>query len=426
MALDIKNAFNSASWMKIDEALDKMRAPAYLRKMIRSYLSNRSIIVEGTEIAVTAGVPQGSVLGPLLWCVLYNEVLEMDLGVDAEFSCYADDLALLVAGKTTKKVTGRANRLADMVVDKLSSLGLTISTEKTEVVMLASKRKTRRLPFKIKGQNVLSIESTKYLGVWVSRDLHLGRHMLETASRADKAALALSSLMPNKGGPSQATRKMFARGVYAICLYAAPAWYDAMTAKSQLGDLERSVRRVLLRVCCGYRSISGPGAEVIAGIPPARLLAKERYLLARGADRRDVLRGTRTEWQRSWSAEPRAAWTRRLIPDLEKWLDRPHGEVNTSVCQMLSGHGSFRAHLEKLGASDTDKCVYCYERDTVEHALFSCRRFQWRRAILERRMGSMLSPETVVDVMCRSLDDWKEVSTYVGDVLERRERDSVV
>lgn len=170
--------------------------------------------------------------------------------------------------------------------------------------------------------------------------------------------------------------------------------------------------------------MSGPGAEVIAGIPPARLLAKERFLLARGADRRDVLRGTRTEWQQSWLSEARAAWTRRLIPDLEKWLDRPHGEINTYVCQMLSGHGSFRAHLQRLGASETDKCVYCFERDTVEHALFSCGRFTWRRAVLERKMGSSFAPEAVVDMMCRHVDGWNEVCTYVKEVMVRRECDS--
>lgn len=420
MALDIKNAFNSASWEKIDEALDRMNTPAYLREMTRSYLSNRSIIVEGEEIAVTSGVPQGSVLGPLLWCVLYNEVLEMELGPDAQLSCYADDLAVLVAGKTTAKVTGRANRVASEVVDKLSSLGLTIATDKTEIVMLSSKRKTREVAFKIKDKDVSSIESAKYLGVWVSRDLNLGRHMNETASKADKAALALSSLMPNRGGPSPGTRRMFARGVYAICLYAAPAWFEAISAKKQLGDLERSTRRILLRVCCGYRSLSGPAAEVIAGIPPTRLLAKEKFLLFQGEERGGVERGTRTEWSECWATETRAAWTRRLIPSIDAWMDRRHGEVNSDLCQFLSGHGAFRAHLLKLNVCSTDQCMFCYERDTVEHAFFCCRRFRWMRGVLERTLGEILAPDTVVELMCREEGKWRAVAEYVAKVVEMR------
>lgn len=426
VALDIRNAFNSASWQRIDEALERMGTPIYLRAMTRSYLSERTIIVEGKEIPISAGVPQGSVLGPLLWCVLYNDVLEMDLGIDAELSCYADDLAVLVAGKTKKKVTGRTNRVTAMVIEKLTQLGLTIATNKTEIVMLSSKMRATPLAFKINGHPVSSQESTKYLGVWVSRDLHLGQHMKETASKADKAAMALSSLMPNRGGPSQATRRMFARGVYSICLYAAPAWYESISAKAQLGDLERSVRRILIRVCCGYSSLSRPAAEVIAGIPPAQLLAKERHLRYGGVERRVVLQGTRRDWKACWGAETRAEWTRRLIPNLDLWLDRRHGEVTSYVCQLIGGCGAFRAHLKKIGVRATDECVFCHEVDTAEHALFRCRRFRWLRSRLEDRLGAPLQPETVVGRMCGDGSVWREVAEYVSQVMRSRDMEERV
>lgn len=69
--LDIKNAFNSARWSCILEALARMRVPEYLRRMVDSYFSDR-ILKYDTEVGpreyrVTGGVPQGSVLGPLLW-----------------------------------------------------------------------------------------------------------------------------------------------------------------------------------------------------------------------------------------------------------------------------------------------------------------------------------------------------------------------
>lgn len=424
IALDVKNAFNSAPWPKIDQALESMKAPCYLRKLTRSYLSERTLIVGDAELPVTCGVPQGSVLGPLLWCILYDAVLQMELDNETQLSCYADDLAVLVAGKTIQKMTGRATRMVEAVVDKLEQLGLCVATEKTEAIMLASKRKKRTVTVSVKGQDILTTESAKYLGVWISRDLNLGCHMKETAQKADMAALALSRVMPNQGGPGQNVRLMLARGVLSILLYAAPAWFDGISSQEQLGDLQRAARRAVLRVCSGYRSISYPAAEVIAGIPPARLLAMECFERARGTDIRTTREKTRNAWAASWGQSGKGEWTRRLIPSLGTWLDRRHGEVDSFLCQLLSGHGVFRAYLWKRGLCATEECVFCLQRDTPQHALFECRRFGWKRRRLEEQLRFSFDPDTVVTVMCSSDAAWKAVARFVKEVLVAKDAEA--
>jgi len=70
-SLDISNAFNSIKWRHIRAMLKDRKFPTYIRRILNDYLSDRSVeypTCEGnTQIwMVTAGVPQGSVLGPTL------------------------------------------------------------------------------------------------------------------------------------------------------------------------------------------------------------------------------------------------------------------------------------------------------------------------------------------------------------------------
>lgn len=81
VSLDVANAFNSIPFQQILAALGSGGFPAYLVDIIRSYLNDRVVeypVGDGrlARRAVCAGVPQGSVLGPLLWNITYNEVLE--------------------------------------------------------------------------------------------------------------------------------------------------------------------------------------------------------------------------------------------------------------------------------------------------------------------------------------------------------------
>ena len=49
---------------------------------------------------MTCGVPQGSILGPTLWNIFYDQILRTDTGLGNTILAYADDLALLITAST--------------------------------------------------------------------------------------------------------------------------------------------------------------------------------------------------------------------------------------------------------------------------------------------------------------------------------------
>ena len=75
ITLNLKNDINSANWSQIFNAMTEMEIPEYIRGMIASYFSDRILYETAAErktYKIRGRVPQGSVLGPDLWNIIYN------------------------------------------------------------------------------------------------------------------------------------------------------------------------------------------------------------------------------------------------------------------------------------------------------------------------------------------------------------------
>jgi len=79
-AQDVANAFNTSRWRKIAEALNRKKTPPYLMRVIYNYLSERKLSYgKSKSKTLSCGVLQGSVLGPLLRNVMYDDLLSLEV-----------------------------------------------------------------------------------------------------------------------------------------------------------------------------------------------------------------------------------------------------------------------------------------------------------------------------------------------------------
>jgi hypothetical protein len=145
--LDLSKAFDT-----VDHKLLLSKLPFYnfdpnLILLIDNYLSNRNIKVNingtlSSSQPLLMGVPQGSVLGPLLFILFINDICFLDL--HSKLCLYADDSTISSSGKTTASIITNIESDLILILDWLKHNKLIINVKKTQAMYINSNLKLRK------------------------------------------------------------------------------------------------------------------------------------------------------------------------------------------------------------------------------------------------------------------------------------------
>ncbi|KAH8306055.1 hypothetical protein KR059_003820, partial [Drosophila kikkawai] len=124
-----------------------------------------------------AGVPQGSVLGPLLWNTMYNGVLNLPLSSNTTIVGFADDVALVVVAKELADAETAANSAIRAVESWLAVAGLELASHKTEAVLISSRKRVETAEIRVGGLPITSQRALRYLGVILDTRLCYREHL---------------------------------------------------------------------------------------------------------------------------------------------------------------------------------------------------------------------------------------------------------
>ncbi len=129
---------------------------------------------------MTCGVPQGSVVGPLLWNIAFNEILKEEVppGVN--------DTLVVTAEDDISMLKWKVNTTLEAMTHWIESAGLNLATTKTEAVLFTRRCWFSVPSFCLKGEQIRVCTVLKYLGLWFDEELNLKEHANWTAAEANR------------------------------------------------------------------------------------------------------------------------------------------------------------------------------------------------------------------------------------------------
>jgi hypothetical protein len=238
--------------------LEKLKLYGFDRNSVQwiwSYLTYRSqtVYIEGSlsgHLALEAGVPQGSILGPILYTIFTNELPQVvhedscpvrDVEGSAIFSiqcqecggvcCYADDSTYTAAGSDPVELSEKLSHKYTVMADFLTLNKLKVNDDKTHLLVMSTRQKrahrdTSTLTINTPTATINPSEVERLLGAQVHQDMRWKEHLVDNEHALVKSLnQRIGAMKKVSKVASFKTRKMLANGIFiSKLIYLMPVW----------------------------------------------------------------------------------------------------------------------------------------------------------------------------------------------------------
>ena len=182
--LDIKKAFDTVDHNLLLQKLHRYGIRHRSFNILSSYLLGRTqrVKIRNTYSStrdIKMGVPQGSILGPILFILYINDLPS----ISDEFIClsYADDTAIIFKNKSMQNLQNTVNNSTAKISNWFHANFLSLNTSKTFTQQYTTRATECDLYVELNNIAIQEIEYIKYLGVYIDKKLKFTKHIEYTA-----------------------------------------------------------------------------------------------------------------------------------------------------------------------------------------------------------------------------------------------------
>ena len=261
-------------FIDLSKAFDTINHDILLRKLstygirgltltwFENYLNNRQQVVNfnsrlSSHLPITCGVPQGSILGPLLFLLYINDLSHVSSKLS--FLLFADDTNIFFSHPDINSLVATMNTELDKVASFFHANKLSLNVDKTSFMLFTTRAMKNKLPavldVRIDNKLINQVSHTKFLGIIIDDKLSWADHLSYISSKVARSAGILSKLRYDL--PSVILKSLYDTLVLPHLSYCNIAWGRA--AASRLNPLFRLQKRAIRYITnADFRAHTGP------------------------------------------------------------------------------------------------------------------------------------------------------------------------
>ncbi len=238
--LDFSKAFDTVPHNSLLGKLEHYGINNNIRNWISAFLKTRHqcVVVDGVKsspVTVDSGVPQGTVLGPLLFLLHINDLPQH---VTSTVRMFADDCLLYRAIKSQQDQLELQHDI-DSLVTWSKTWGMSFNAQKCNIMRISRSRSPLTKLYTLSGFILEEVSNAKYLGINIAQDLDWSQHVSAISQRGNST---LGFLRRNlKNAPAQLKETAYLALVRSVLEYGASTW-DPHKLKD-INKLERVQRK---------------------------------------------------------------------------------------------------------------------------------------------------------------------------------------
>ena len=227
VCLDVEKAFDAVWRLGHVHKLNSIGLKNSVIRWINSFLSQRNVFVKinstvSDSFSPTAGVPQGSVIAPILFLIYVSGLPQ----IKAQISLFADDFALYYRSRSPKLIEKHLQSSLNSLINWCDSMKIKINPNKTHYLIFKNpSKKESSLELNIKGITIQKTQSIKFLGIIPTPNLKWNEHCKDLIRRANSRLFQLWKLS-NLNGNEESLILVYKSWIRPLFLYSNACWLD--------------------------------------------------------------------------------------------------------------------------------------------------------------------------------------------------------